>query len=332
MKVALIGLGNVGRNLLRILDEDGNRISQACGSTIEIISATDSSGTALFRQPVKPKELLDAKVKGSFPSEFNEGSLDDALEMKPDAIVDMSPATKDGNRELGIYLKAIKHGSHIITANKSPLALHWKEIMDEAELNGISILHEATVAGGVPIFNFVRYSCGPSSIITFHGIVSLTANYVLMLMTKGMDFQDAVKKAQEMGIAEADYTDDTSGLDAARKSVILANALFNRNYTLKDIKYSGIEQLSADDITKHGRKMRLVTDLKMVNGEFELFSGFRTLQDEDFGLTLGETSLGYELVTNNSGTLRLYSTHDGPRETASAVVNDIMILARSIQR
>ncbi|MCL5782444.1 MAG: homoserine dehydrogenase [Candidatus Thermoplasmatota archaeon] len=332
MKVALIGLGNVGRNLLRILDEDGNRISQACGSTIEIISATDSSGTALFRQPVKPKELLDAKVKGSFPSEFNEGSLDDALEMKPDAIVDMSPATKDGNRELGIYLKAIKHGSHIITANKSPLALHWKEIMDEAELNGISILHEATVAGGVPIFNFVRYSCGPSSIITFHGIVSLTANYVLMLMTKGMDFQDAVKKAQEMGIAEADYTDDTSGLDAARKSVILANALFNRNYTLKDIKYSGIEQLSADDITKHGRKMRLVTDLKMVNGEFQLFSGFRTLQDEDFGLTLGETSLGYELVTNNSGTLRLYSTHDGPRETASAVVNDIMILARSIQR
>ena len=332
MKVALIGLGNVGRNLLRILDEDGNRISQACGSTIEIISATDSSGTALFRQPVKPKELLDAKVKGSFPSGFNEGSFDDALEMKPDAIVDMSPATKDGNRELGIYLKAIKHGSHIITANKSPLALHWKEIMDEAELNGISILHEATVAGGVPIFNFVRYSCGPSSIMTFHGIVSLTANYVLMLMTKGMDFQDAVKKAQEMGIAEADYTDDTSGLDAARKSVILANALFNRNYTLKDIKYSGIEQLSADDITKHGRKMRLVTDLKMVNGEFELFSGFRTLQDEDFGLTLGETSLGYELVTNNSGTLRLYSTHDGPGETASAVVNDIMILARSIPR
>ena len=332
MKVALMGLGNVGRNLLRILDEEENRISQACGSAIEIISASDSSGTALFRQPIRPKDLLNAKVKGSFPTGFTEGSIDDVLEMKPDAIIDMSPATKDGNRELGIYLKAIKHGSHIITANKSPLALHWKEIMDEARLNDISILHEATVAGGVPIFNFVKFSCGPSSIITFHGIVSLTANYVLNLMAKGIDFKYAVKKAQEMGIAEADYTDDTSGLDAARKSVILANALYNRNYTLKDIKYSGIEQLSPDDIMEHGKKMRLVTDLKMVNGKFELFSGFRALQDEDFCLTIGETSLGYELVTNNSGTLRLYSTHDGPRETASAVVNDIMILARSIQR
>lgn len=332
MKIAVLGLGNVGKNFMRILMESGDHLEASAGTKIEVMFAGDSSHLIEVGGKMTLDKLMEAKLSGDISKASGDVDMETVLSSGIDALVDMSAASKDGEREKLLYKRAFQKGIHVVTANKSPLALHWHEIFPDAEKRGLKVLFEATVAGGVPVFNFVKYSCGPSRVSGFRGIVSLTANFVLKMMLNGKSFEEAVKKAQEMGVAEADYTDDTSGLDAARKTVIVANALFGKQLSLRDVKYSGIPELAEEDIKNHGKNLKLITDISNTDGNVELRTGFQVLDDDDYLLTLGESSLGYELTTDNNGILRISSAHDGPRETASAVMNDVMLLARDIVR
>lgn len=328
MKIAILGLGNVGRNFLEILDESRQHLESSCGTSIEVKFASDSKHLVELGQSDTVRKLLEAKASGDISANFTEVGMENVLDSGIDLIVDMSSASKDGIREKEIYLAAFERGIHIVTANKSPLALHWKDIVPLAQTKGLRLLHESTVAGGVPLFNFVKYSCGPSQVKGFRGIVSLSANFVHKMMLDGKTFEEAVKIAQDMGVAEADYTDDTSGLDSARKCVILVNALFGKQISLNDLEYSGIPELKEKDVQKHGKSMRLITEVSSSNGEISFSSGFKILEENDYLLTLGESSLGYEVITDNNGTLRVASAHDGPRETASGVMNDVLIVGR----
>lgn len=331
MKVAVLGLGNVGTNFIRILMESREHLEKSCGDRIEVAFAGDSRHLVEIPPGTKPKAILDAKASGDISKDFRETHIESILSSDIDAVVDISSASKDGQREKVIYRTAFQNGINVITANKSPLALHWSEIMPEAQKRGMKILYEATVAGGVPLFNFVKYSCGPSRVHGFHGIVSLTANFVLKMMLDGKTFEQAVRIAQDMGVAETDYTDDTSGLDSARKTVIVANSLFGKQFTLKDISYTGIPELSEKEIRENGSMLRLISEISDSTGELEVSTGFRLLEKNDYLLTLGESSLGYEINTDNNGILRVASAHDGPRETASGVMNDVLLLARDMK-
>ncbi len=328
LKVAVLGLGNVGQNFIRILSDSAVHIRESCGSDIEIAFVADSTGIVKVDPGRTYANILLAKRAQNIQSLGEPATIEQVLDSGIDAIIDVSSASKDGNRELEIFRAAIDRGINIVTANKSPLALHWTDIVPYARDRNVRVLFEATVAGGVPLFNFAKYSCGPSRIIKFRGIVSLTANFVLKMMHSGTSFEEAVKKAQEMGVAETDYTDDTSGLDGARKTVILANALFDRGYSLKDIKYSGIPEVDLSALASEGDRLRLFTSITSEEETLEISTGFGLLDQGDFLLSLGESALGYEIETDNNGVLRLSSAHDGPRETAAAVVNDVMILAR----
>lgn len=331
VRIALLGLGNVGKNFIGILDSSRKHLEEACGTTIEVAFAGDSKTIVSIPNGVSLQRLLKAKESGDISKVGKPVSLDDVLDSRIDALVDMSSASKDGIREKEIYLRAFEKGINVVTANKSPLALHWKSLVSEAEKRQLKLLYEATVAGGVPIFNFVRYSCGPSRVLRFRGIVSLTANFVVKMMHDGTSFDQAVRKAQEIGVAETDYTDDTSGLDAARKCVILVNSLFNRQLTLGEMKYSGIPEVSESDVRDHGANLRLITEIRENSGNLEMSTGFRRLDDDDYLMQLGEYSLGYEIETDNNGILRVSSGHDGPKETASGVMNDVLLLARDLR-
>lgn len=332
MKAAILGMGNVGQNFIRILSDSSGHIRESCGSEIEIAFVADSSGIVRVDEGRTFANILLAKRAGNIGSLGIPATMADVLESGIDLLIDVSSASKDGNRELQIFRSAIDMGISIVTANKSPLALHWAEILPYAESKGVRVMYEATVAGGVPVFNFVKYSCGPSKVLKFRGIVSLTANFVLKMMKSGISFEDAVKKAQEMGVAETDYTDDTSGLDGARKTVILANALFGRQFSIKDIKYSGIPEVDHEEIMKNGDRLRLFTSISSGEDGLEVSTGFGLLEEGDYLLTLEESALGYEITTDNNGVLRVSSAHDGPRETASAVMNDVMAYARETIR
>ena len=325
ISIYIQGIGSVGRNFLSILADEGKLISERTGMDIVLGGASDRTGSVIFSKPVTPADLLKAKLSGNILSLGKEVTSREMTENEGGILVDMSSASRDGSRELQMYLSAMKNGMDIVTANKSPLANHWKQIMDNALAGGRTVLYEATVAGGVPLFSLLGGTCGPSTVNEFRGIVSLTANFVLKQMREGNTFMDAVAEAQKRGIAETNFRDDTDGLDGARKTVILANALFGKNMTLKDIKTSGVSE-STD--VKGMDRYRLIAEITRSGNEVHAFSGLRNLDDGDYLLSLGEMSLGYEVNTSRNGRLRIHSVSDGPGETAAAVMNDVMLLAK----
>ncbi len=317
-----MGLGNVGRNLLSILDRQADLIMDRTGCEFIISGASDSRHSVIYRDGIQPGDLLDLKLAGDISARGDSVRAQEMFSAPFQVLVDMSTASRDGEREKNAYIRSMEAGKDVVSANKSPLANHWSEIMAFSRKQGRSILFEATVAGGVPLFSLLKYSCGPSGLIRFRGIVSLTANFVLRKMSEGVAFDGAVRMAQERGIAETNYTDDTGGVDAARKTIILANALFGMNLKLAEFKFQGIQSRSVGE-----NDSRLITEIARGPNGTEIFSGVRKLESGDFLATLGEMSLGYEVETEFNGKLRISSVSDGPVETAAAVVNDLMLLA-----
>ncbi|HLH85427.1 MAG TPA: homoserine dehydrogenase [Thermoplasmataceae archaeon] len=325
MNLIISGMGNVGQALLDILErQSGAQVSRR-HNWANIVAVCDSKG-CYETENTAPSEIIRlkrAKRLSSLPA----ASLESKLKGEAGIFVDLSTASRDGSRELSGYLSAIRHGWHIVTANKSPLANHWTSIMSEAGEHGVMVLFEATVAGGVPLFNFVRNCLRESRILRFRGVVSLTANYVLRQVGLGLSLTEAVGMAQKAGIAETDYNDDLMGTDAARKTIILANALFGEGLCLSNFHYEGVGNLMKTRPAEQLRNYRLITDIIREDGGTSVHCGPVQLPEGDFLLGLDQMGLGYEIRTDLNGTVRVSSAEDTPHETAAAVLNDINTLA-----
>ncbi len=329
--VSFLGLGNVGLNALRIIDSYNRKKAEQEGVFIEVNAVSDSRA-AIGGDRLDTGKIIKSKENGNLmETGYRSVDRDWIIESGSEIIVDAMPASRDGGRELELYTAAMNHGKNIVTANKSGLANHWKEIMNTAKASGRSIRYEATVAGGVPLFSMVDFSLSPSEVTGFRGIVSLTVNYFLRRMASGEKFGDILHDAMKLGILEADYHDDTMGIDAARKSVILANSIFKTNYTLKDVRYSGVENLSDEEISRFTKNTRIVTSVERMDGRIVASSVPVNLAEGDFLLKIGEKGLGYQVSTDSNGTVNVMDDYDGPYETAGAVVNDIILSALKTQ-
>ena len=323
-RISIIGAGNVGKGILSILQ--GMKEQGQLKEEFRILSVSDSRGTVFDAQGVNPAKVLNAKEHGDiFRSGYTKMDTGDVLSLKSDIVVDVSPATRDGKAGRDLYMNSFELGKHVVTANKAPLSFFWKEIMKGAASAGREIRYESTVAGGVPLFNLRDYCLLPSAVLDFHGIVSSTVNYVLRKMRSGMDFNQALDEASKLGIVEANFRDDTDGIDSARKTVILANSLFGSSLTLNDIKYQGVnENTSFDQVDG---EQRIVANLGITDGKIQAGSILETLDRDDPLITLKPQSLGYVMKTGFSGDIFVAGLRDGPIETASGVVNDILLVS-----
>ncbi|BAB59531.1 homoserine dehydrogenase [Thermoplasma volcanium GSS1] len=321
INLSIFGLGNVGLNLLRIIRSfnEENRL----GLKFNVVFVADSLHS-YYNERIDIGKVISYKEKGSLDSlEYESISASEALARDFDIVVDATPASADGKKELAFYKETFENGKDVVTANKSGLANFWPEIMEYARSNNRRIRYEATVAGGVPLFSFIDYSVLPSRIKKFRGIVSLTINYFIRELANKREFDDVLSEATKLGIVEKNYKDDLTGLDAARKSVILCNHLYGSSYRLSDVFYEGI----LDQDRSFGKNERLVTETGIVNGKPSAESRIKSLDSNDYLLTLGKGSLGYQLQTDTNGTLNVSDLYDGPYETAGAVMNDLVILS-----
>ncbi|KQB33593.1 MULTISPECIES: homoserine dehydrogenase [Acidiplasma] len=326
MKVSIIGLGHIGKAVLGILNENKKLFMERYGKSIEVISVSDSKNTVYDKNGLDLEKVLMYKQRNQLGELAENIKFDEIYSLESDVIVDMSPATKDGIAGMKLYTSAFESGKNIVTSNKAPLALHWKEIMEGAYKNKKRILFESSVGGGTPLFNLNSYCLKSSNILEFKGQVSSTINFVLSQLLAGLDFNDAVKTAQNMGIAETDYHDDTNGLDGARKTVIIANALLNKDYTLNDVKYDGIENLKDINYMKESGKIyRVLSHIKNEN-EITIESKIFELDRKETLACLDSLSMGYLEKTDNNDDITIFEKHDGPLETAAQVVNDLLII------
>lgn len=317
IKIALLGLGNVGSGVWKIFNANKEEILKRSGYNIEIskILVRDINKK---RNVNVPKELLT--------TDFNEILSDDDIKIVVELIGEIEP-TKE------YIVSAMKRKKHIVTANKMLLAIQGDELYEIADKEGVGFNYEASVAGGIPIIAGINESLTANKIESLYGIINGTTNYILSKMQfEGSSFEDALKEAQEKGYAEADPTSDIEGFDAQYKLSILASLAFGTKINTESVYREGISNITKSDIdcaNQFGYVIKLLGIIKEVEGELEL-RVHPTMIPERHPLANVNDSFNAVFVKGNAvGDLMFYGKGAGDLPTGSAVVSDIISIIRN---
>jgi len=317
VRIALLGLGNVGKGVWNILQKNGGEIAQRSGYDIEIakILVRDVNKD---RGVKVPKELLT--------NDFDDIISDDSIEIVVEVMGGIDPTME-------YILRSVRKKKNVVTANKMLIATHGREIFREVEENGVSINFEASVAGGIPVINGINENLAANKIEEIKGIINGTTNYILTKMTQdGMDFDAALQEAQEKGYAEADPTSDVEGFDAAYKLAILAALAFETEVDINNVYKEGITNIKAMDIEyakEMGYVVKLLAIAKDVDGKLEL-RVHPTMIPSIHPLANVNDAFNAVFIKGNAvGELMLYGRGAGELPTGSAVVGDIISVLRS---
>ena len=238
IRVAILGAGTVGTGVYKLINKQADEMIHKVGANIEIAKI-------LVRNKNKTREGIDsAYLTDNFDDILNDDSIN--------IVVEVMGGIEPANTYITQALKAKKN---IVTANKDLIASKGHALMELAKENGCDLLFEAAVAGAIPIIRPLKQCLAGNYISEIMGIVNGTTNFILTKMTKeGMDFDEALKIAQDLGYAEADPTADIEGYDAARKMAIMASIAFNTRVTFDDVATEGITKITAKDI-KYAKDM-----------------------------------------------------------------------------
>src|SRR5574337_325703 len=261
VKIGLLGLGTVGSGVVKILGAHRAELEERAGCRLVLVRVAD-------QDLARPREGLDLK---SLPMVADAGRIldDPAVEIVIDLLGGLETART-------FILRAFQSGKHVVTANKALLAHHGAELFEEARRRGVMFGFEAAVAGGIPLIRSIKEGLAANRILSVHGIVNGTSNYLLTKMTEeGRDFADALKEAQAKGYAEADPTLDVEGMDSAHKLQILATLAFRTSVDLKDIYTEGITAVTRQDIdyaAELGYRIKLLAIAKASDGQMQTAS------------------------------------------------------------
>ena len=318
INIALLGLGTVGQGIVNVLKENNHEISQKVGFPINI-------KTVLVRNIEKAKAFDD-----------NLNLTTDFSDIINDAEINIVVEVMGGENPARQYmLQALQAKKHVITANKDVVALHGREMFEAATAHKVDFMFEASVGGGIPIIRPLKQCLTANKITEVMGIVNGTTNYMLTKMSnEGMDYTQVLKEAQEKGYAESDPTADVGGLDAARKLAILSSIAFNTKVSLKDVYVEGITKITPDDI-KYAKELGYVVKLLAIakdnvdNGiEVRVHPAF--ISNKHPLSSVNDVFNAIYINGNAVGEAMFYGRGAGSLPTASAVVADVIDVARNI--
>ncbi|MDI6756284.1 MAG: homoserine dehydrogenase [Thermodesulfobacteriota bacterium] len=319
INVGLIGFGTVGTGLVRILQEKAKLLEERLGFSIVLKRIADLDVTKDRGIKVNPA-ILSTKASDVIE--------DPEIAIVVELIGGLEPAR-------AFILKAIGKGKHIVTANKALLAVHGPEIFKAADENGVDIGFEGSVGGGIPIIRSLKEGLVANKIKVIFGILNGTSNYILSEMThQGLKFQEVLKKAQEMGYAEADPTLDIEGIDTAHKLSILLSLAYGVQVRMEDIYTEGISAVAPMDVEyakELGYHIKLLAIAKSDGGPIEA-RVHPTLLPADHLLSTVSGPFNAIFVKGDAvGSTLFYGAGAGMMPTASAVVSDLVDLCRNIR-
>jgi len=311
-KVAIIGLGNVGQGVAKLLLDHGDRTGRHAGRTLWLEKAVvrDLKKT---RDCDLPQGVLTDKV-------------DDVINNKDIEVVALLIGGLEPERT--IMLRLLESGKDVVTANKALLAEHGPELFDRARELGRSIAFEASVAGGIPIIANISQCLSANQIKSLHGILNGTSNFILSKMhDEGASYAEVLTEAQRLGYAEADPAFDVNGSDAAQKLAILAHLAFGARVDWKDIPRTGIDKLDIADVRyakEMGYRIKLLAVADLVEDTLELDVSPALVRARS---PLAEVSGPFNAIRVEGdavGPLFFHGQGAGQMPTASAVVADII--------
>lgn len=312
VNIGIIGTGTIGSGVINILKENSDLIEKRTGIKLILKKVCD-------KEIEKAKNLGIKEVTANYEDVINDPDISIIIEL----IGGYNPAKE-------IILKSLKNKKHVVTANKALIAKHGSEIFQTAKENNVTIAFEAAVAGCIPIIKTIRESFVSDKIKYIYGILNGTTNYILTKMEEGKSYKDALKKAQELGFAEANPEFDVEGKDAAQKITILSELAFNANIK-EEILTEGITKLSKNDIKYAddlGYKIKLLAIAKNENNEIELRVHPTMIpKNHELAAVKNELNAVY-LVGENTTESMLYGKGAGQLPTATVVLGDVIDIAK----
>lgn len=316
--VGLAGYGVVGTGFARAVEESRDLIRRRTGCDIVI-------------KTVAARESLE-----ELPHPLPEGAalVSDINAILDDPEIEVAVELMGGTGIAGQFIrKALAAGKHVVTANKALLAEDGLDMFRAAGEKNLYLGYEASVCGCIPIVQTMRESLAGNTIESLSGILNGTCNYILTAMTaKGQSFEEALKIAQKKGFAEADPTLDIEGLDAAHKLVLLIRLAWGVEYPFKELPVQGVSKVDPEDIAfarELGYRIKLLGQARMTGGKLEA-GVFPTLVHEDSMLAKVDGSFNAVWIKGNAaGTVFLHGRGAGDMPTGSAVLSDVMAIARS---
>jgi homoserine dehydrogenase len=324
VKVGLIGLGTVGGGTLEVLAKN-SRLIEERSVRIEV-SRVCNLNVAYTEKRIAELGLTNTTATDDYKELIADPEIDIVIEL----IGGIHPA-------LEMVSGALRAGKSVVTANKDLVASHGAELFKLAEENQVDFFFEASVAGGIPILKALKDSLAANNINQIMGIVNGTTNYILSQMTSnGVDFQPCLKRAQELGYAEADPTNDIEGFDAARKMAILASIAFNSNITEDMVYVEGITKISKFDIAyaaQLGYIIKLVGHAKpsLVSENKVEVCVYPMLLPNSHPLASVNDVFNAVFVEGDAlGQSMFYGRGAGSLPTASAVAGDVITAAKKI--
>jgi homoserine dehydrogenase len=226
VKIGIVGVGTVGKSVIKILEDNKDIISARSGKEIVVKSGVVRN--------LNKKRDVNIKLSDNY--------LDITTDPEIDIVVELMGGVDEAYK---VVKSAIENNKAVVTANKALLAYHRFELQN---MTNRAFEYEASVAGGIPIIKALREGLSANHIESIKGIINGTCNYILTEMKKGADYDKVLKKAQELGYAEADPTFDVGGFDAAHKLLILASIAYNIDAKPDDILIEGIENINIMDM------------------------------------------------------------------------------------
>lgn len=318
--IGVLGFGTVGAGVIKTLLEQQTLLRARVGVDLRL------------------KKIADIDIASPRPVEVDRSLLTtDAQEILTDPEIQVVVELIGGYEPARTFsLQAIRQGKHIVTANKALLAVHGQELFETAHQHQVDIGFEGSVGGGIPIIRSLREGFVANNIAEMYGILNGTTNYILTEMTEhGGSFDEVLKQAQDLGLAEADPTLDIEGGDPAHKIIILTYLAFGKHASMDQILIEGITNLNPVDIKfakELGYTLKLLAIARRTDNTIEVRVHPTMLHVEHLLAKVEGSFNAIYVVGDVVGSTMLYGRGAGMMPTASAVVGDIVDIARNIHK
>ena len=345
MRIALLGCGNVGTRLIKLLAAKDAALRAEHDLAIRISGAyTRRAGGWTAPDGLAPADVAASGWPGAVPGErlpvdaqpFAGDGMTFAGTCPADLLVEittLNPA--DGQPALDHVRAALRAGKHVATANKGPIAHALRELRALAAERGLGLRFESTVMDGSPIINMMEFCLPVTEVTSFRGLLNGTSNYVLSLMGGGMSLEDAVREAQRVGIAEANPANDLDGWDASVKATVLANVLMGGDLRPQDVRRVGLgaeAMRQANAARQPGETLKQVVEGRREGGAVVAEVRLLALPSSDALAHLGGLETAVRLVTDTMRELTIIEGEGDPTQTAMGILSDIVNIARAHPR
>lgn len=320
MRLAILGMGSVGRGLLSALGE------RDLGFVVTAVA--DSRSALIDRDGIDPAEVLEAKRLHGVCGDTSLSAMDVVAKAPYDILVEVTPTNAaTGEPGLTHILTALSRSRHVVTSNKGPIAREYARLKRCAAEHGVMLRYEATVGGAIPVIHTIEHGLAGNRILAVFGVLNGTCNYILTRMAaEGLSYEQALLQAREAGYAEADPTYDVKGIDSAIKLVILANTFWKRPVALEDVSVTGIDMLTVDALRLAGEQdctIRLIAEAIPARGILRVAPRLLPLSHP---LVVEGTLNAITIETDLAGEITLIGKGAGSRETASAIIGDLLAI------